>query len=266
MQDIDFLPQEYRQTHESRRNRVWGALVVCLFLGLLGTLAFAQYRRWANVTSELAEANTRQEVSLAQAQQLATMRVQLKSLETKAELLTYLRHPWPRTQILHAALDPLPASITLTDFEIHRAPQSIAVPGTSAQPKGRGRNTETGSEEKPKLSPAEADLDRLRTEFDQTPVLVSISGITTDHLLLHRYLTELGEQTLFDTFELQSIEELPNRNDMAFKFRAIGKLVPGYGQPGSPQPPKVDDQPQVADDSLLFRVSQFSARRHGAEP
>ncbi len=257
MHEIDFLPHAYRQTHQSRRNRAWGMLVVGLFAGLLGTLAFAQYRRWSNLQYELAEADKRQQVSQTQSLQLTALRAELKKLGEQAELLTYLRHPWPRTQFLHAALKPLPSSITLADFQIHRTAKAPSTE-TSTRPATQGsrrRSSETAAPE-PKRTSVEADLARLRAEFDQATVVVVLSGITTDHLSLHRYLSELGAQPLFETFELQSIEEVPNRRDLAFQFRAIGRVVPGYGQPGCPQPPDAPADPPTVSRVESVRVSQ----------
>ena len=52
------------------------------------------------------------------AQQLELKR-QLQSAGYEAELFTYLRHPWPTTQLLNAALSPLPDRVTLHEIHLY---------------------------------------------------------------------------------------------------------------------------------------------------
>ncbi len=76
----------------------------------------------------------------------------------------------------------------------------------------------------------------LRDEWDKSQVVVNVIGITEDPAILHHYLEQLGEVTLFKRVDLSSAETIPG--DAAGRMRFIAKIVvkPGYGQPKGPKP------------------------------
>ena len=120
MQDIDFIPVHYRQKHIQRQSQLWRIVVVVLFAALLGGAAFIHHDLKRRVEQELATITSQYELAVSQNGQLAEIQSRLQTARTDAELFTYLRHPWPRTQLLAALLIPLPEEVTLQHVQIQR--------------------------------------------------------------------------------------------------------------------------------------------------
>ena len=120
MIDIDFLPIQYHQKNAYRHAKPWQIIVVTSFLGLVVLVTISQYVHRRFVERELANLTPAYDMALGQMQQLANVQTQLKQMEKEAELITYLHHPWPRSQLLSALLSRLPEEITLQQLQITR--------------------------------------------------------------------------------------------------------------------------------------------------
>jgi len=233
MKDIDFLPPGYRQQHAKRNVRVWRVVVVVSFVAMLSVASLVQYYRLAYARSCLAQLKIQRKVAENQNAQLTKIQSQLKRFSCDAELFTYLRHPWPRTQVLAALLAPLPDSVTLDQLEI-----KVDVPSERQRKQSRlRREPNKGEEEGESLLPAQRDLTTLREQMDSARVSIVLCGRTIDPAALHRYLGDLGRCSLFAKAELDSLEGETNGRDLpegTMLFQAVIVLHPGYGQPGGP--------------------------------
>jgi hypothetical protein len=230
MQDIDFLPAAYRQQTVHRKANVWRLMVGGGFAAaILASFAFQQfiYRQSAARLDEL-KPQFIQANSLAE--RLAARQSELKAANRQADLCTFLRHPWPRSQLIAAALRPLPLCVTLREIHIARA-QSAA--GGIAGPHAVGsRDLEA---EFKKLAPTERDLVRLSEEETTRPAALTLSGITTDTAELQHYLVALGKESLFLKAELTSLEANHNEQPGTWRFGARLEIRAGYGQTGGPE-------------------------------
>ena len=230
MQEIDFLPVQYRQKHVQQRFQPWRIVVVAAFAVLLSTAVFSQHARKTRAEKQLAALIPQYDLAVGQNRKLAELQAQLTPARNTAELFTYLRHPWPRTQLLDALLAPLPEGITIERLQIAgEAPQSPLSPARRASLRDEAEGGRVD-----KLPPAAGDLKRLRDEFDATTVVVSIAGVTRDSAALHRYLDELGHAKLFTKAELDDLEGGKTDPAGGAVFRARLTVRPGYGQPGGP--------------------------------
>jgi len=231
---IDFLPPQYRKRDVRRRTQPWRVVVVAAFAVLLTAAVVGQCFQRRRVEEQLAAMMPVYESAVAQSNRLAKIQTQLRTSRTSAELFTYLRHPWPRTQLLAALAAPLPDEVSFDEVTISRvAPRDrpqIAF----------GRNPQTAADDEAKikkLPPAARDLKRLREAVDKLQTIVLISGTTTDSAVLHRYLGELNRFELFSTAEVDWIEADQSPTDGRQKFSAMIVVRPGYGQPGGPTAP-----------------------------
>jgi len=246
MQNIDFLPNVYREQSAMRKAKLWGLVVVALFGSVIAVTAVVQlgFRRAAH--QRLAEVDSQHNQARAQTDRLTQLQENLNSLRHAADLHTYLKHPWPRTRILAALTAPLPESILLEELRIIRddAPAQDAAEETEV--KRRPPNATEG-DETDQLSPAQKDLKRLRNEIDGTDVVVHIAGVTNDAAALHQYLATMGNSSLFAKVELSSIESLgPEYARGASRFNARLVVLPGFGQPGGPDAPETPPTPEEA--------------------
>jgi Tfp pilus assembly protein PilN len=233
MQDIDFLPLEYRQQHARRRWQPWRVAVVAVFLALLVLAVLTQFRQRWKAEGDLAAILPLYDEAMRQKGRLAEIHSQLQAAKSQADLSTYLRHPWPRTQLLAAVLDPLPDAVVLRQFHVAH---ETAI-GQSAAAQRPGTDKKTDDEKASKLPAAQRDLKRLREELDTSKTLVRIAGTAKASDVLHRYLADLAKSDLFSKVELRSIERTEGNAATALRFQATLIVRPGYGQPGGPAGP-----------------------------
>lgn len=223
--EIDFLPQRYREQHVQRKNFLWRVVVLGAYLGLLAMGSVAQRARLHRLQGELVQAQQQ----LAEAQQLSVQleytEQQLSRDRAAAQLVTYLQHPWPRTQILAAILPRVPESIYLTELRLYPLAQQSSTPFWQRQ------STDKKDKDKPAPPPALADLQRLREERATTVTVVQLNGVAQDQAVLHAFLQHLAEDELFAAVELLSIESLrSDANIQGCAFEVCLKLRPGHGE------------------------------------
>jgi len=231
MSSIDFLPTQYHQRHARRRAQPWRVVVMAAFVALLSGAAASQYMDKRRAEKKLANIVPQYDLAVSQNKQLAEVQARLKKDQGKAGLYTYLRHPWPKTQLMAAVIGPLPEKITLD--RLHVARQAVQKERSMRRRSRAERSAE--DEEIAKLSPVARDLKRFRDEFDNAETVVRISGTTRDSSLLHGYLGELGTSILFSKAELDSIESVDSKSAGQLQFLATLVVRPGYGQPNGPE-------------------------------
>ena len=239
--DVDFLPASYCEHHQKRRLNLWQlplAAGLAVFLGVANLHQLALQRRVDREVNALLPQYRATEEDKAR---LTANSLKLAQSEMTAELVTYLKHPWPRSQILSSLLSDLPDSVTLNSIQLYEAgPAGQAV----APPSGQGLHAEGGAVDASKLSRAERDIKTLRERHDASQVLIMLGGRTVDPNQLHAYLGELSRRPLFVKAELVSLENgsaaepRSAANAKEGRFRARIVVRQGYGQPKGPKGPQ----------------------------
>ncbi len=234
MLNIDFLPEQYHRRRARRQSKPWLALVSVAFVCLVALAAGAQYRDYHRLQAERDQLEPQYQQALAQKSRLDALQKELQTVQAEAALLAYLRHPWPRTQLLHAILSSFPDEITLTRLVI--SGETLG-PKTAQKPQ---TPTAGVKDAVVALSAAEHDLTHLRDRADSVQTVIRMAGTTTDTGALHRYLGALADNPLFSKAELEAIEshERGTTGDMLFEATLV--VHPGYGQPGGPTEPPTE--------------------------
>lgn len=231
--EIDFLPIQYREQHDLRRQVIQRILIGLVVAGLLAGLAAWQSHSGRAASRELAQLLPQYEQAVRQNRELSKLHDELRVAQAEAELITYLRHPWPRTQLLRALAEPLPKMITLSEVTIARdANRSAQIPDRSAQ-----LDRQAQEQQLAKLAPAARDLKMLRDQFDRAQVVISLSGTTTDGQATHQYVQKLEKNGLFKDAKLVSQENSATDREGKFEFKAVVSVRPGYGLPDGPTAP-----------------------------
>lgn len=245
MQNIDFLPVEYRQKHARRQSTPWRVVVVVGFAVLVVTAAVGQYGRRHMIEQELAKLAPYYETAVNQNNQLAECQLKLQEVREFAQLYTYLRHPWPRTGLLAAVGAPLPDAVTLTEVRI----AAEDAEGRLSNDRRSRADKKAEDEKRAALPPAVRDLQRLQAKCDEAPTRVFLFGTTTDSAAVHEFLGALDHSDFFAKAELLSIESVEHQSDGVVEFHAILIVRPGYGQAGGPAGPQQGNlaqaEPQV---------------------
>jgi len=242
MHDVDFLPTQYKQQHLRRQSQPWQAAVVLAFLALLAGAGFAQHRHRRHVEAGLEAIEPQYQTAIEQQQRFAEVQKRLAEARSEAELLAYLQHPWPRTQLLAAVVAPLPDEITLEQIQVRRT-------ATRRPPGERRSRGEAQEEEKRRagLAPAARDLAELRDALKGVQTVVTLSGITRQSAPLHRYLGQLAEHPLIAKTELETIQNVMGAEEPTLQFEATLLIRPGYGRPGGPSAPDTGASPPAGE-------------------
>jgi hypothetical protein len=232
IQHIDFLPPKYQEAAALRKSQAWRILVLIMFGGLICAAHLGQRAIRRHVQSELETVNTQYAATLAQSQRLAALETSLQSQRHEADLLTYLRHPWPRTQILAHIVDSLPETIALRRVRVQR--EAVRRPSASATTVGPAQPQPDPAAEA-KVPAVERDLKKLREEDDATQTVVLLEGTSDDDTALHLYLGTVAACGLFTKAELTSLENHDHSGDgQGAHFTARVLVAPAYGTPGGP--------------------------------
>ena len=245
MYQVDFLPVEFRQTHAQRRWQPWRAIVMAVVAVLIIGGVASQHLRRRYLQSELERILPAYQNALRQQSRLAGLQAGVQRIKADAELVVYLHHPWPRTRILEALLDPLPPQVTLEHLEIHREASTSKTLGRLPQPPASPQDAQAQAKAQEALPPAVGDLKQLRDTCDPQQTTIAMSGVTTDSAALHEYLGRLAHSPLLVKAELISLErEAENETTPlaasqptpaeTVHFHASLTVKPGYGQPGGP--------------------------------
>ena len=238
--DIDFLPAKYREEFAKKKSQFWRVVASAVVLLVLMIASALQWHTMQTLAAKLEEINPVHEAAHDRTVKLTTLNKELAELSARADLLIYLSHPWPRTQILAAIVEPMPESIKLSELTISRWQEdanNILLPSQRARNARTAGSTAAGSDSKSKeLRPVTKDLKQLRAEFDEQSTLVQMAGETTNVSELHLYLGEIAQHSLIMKAELRSIES-GGRDSELTTFRARIFIKPGYDQPGGPTGP-----------------------------
>ncbi|MCE9555013.1 MAG: hypothetical protein K8T91_16790 [Planctomycetes bacterium] len=234
-QEIDFLPAHYREHTAKKKGRAWRLTTIVLIAMMLPVASFYQLRVRAKLQRELDTLRPQCVTVDAYRAQLQTLDKKRLSLESKARLIAYLHHPWPRSQILSALLPTLPQSVALTSIQI----EEMAGTAIAAAPIAKNPHQEV-QVQAAEVLPADADLKYLRDRHDPAQVVVLLSGVTTDQSQLHEYLGKLARNRLFVKTELLSLEspsskQAAGKNTEGDQFRARLIVCQGPGQPDGPK-------------------------------
>lgn len=227
MKNIDFLPERYRERDLNRKATIWQCALLAGFGGLLLAASFGQLAMKRSLQSELHELEPSRIDANLKRERVEILKQRLGSSEEIAALYTYLRHPWPRTQLIVSITQSLPECVVLEGVEIlEQQPDRSPFARSEGQD---GANSPTS---------AGADLAELRDQHDASQLVVRIRGTVDDTSELNDYVRQLGEVPLFRNVSLSSLQSQasPNRTPRsAFELNVI--VRPGHGQPGGPMAP-----------------------------
>jgi Tfp pilus assembly protein PilN len=244
MHDIDFLPPKYRDLSARRNIKLSRVVVVGAFALAIVGAAVMQRHIHSQLVAEVDGVQPLHATAELLSRDLTATNEQLDAENRVADLITYMRHPWPRTQLLAVVLAPLPESLSLD--QINNIEQKIEKKTTATQSMRRNRkrkaraNEEDGTD---KLAPAQRDLKHLRATSDLSQTVIIVTGRTQDRAALYYYLARLGESEFIVKAELKSVEAGHDR-------RAVSR-VPVRGQV---QIAQQDEQPPTPTTKFVARL------------
>jgi hypothetical protein len=220
---IDFLPDRYRQATHRRRTKVWQAVVAVLFVGVFAAAACGLSAIRNHVRTEFDLVAARHAAASAADLRLKSKESRLGELQTYADLLTFLRHPWPRSRIIRDINAGLPESVTIEKLKIAAEVRAVATTGEAGGDAGAATDKN-----------ASTDLAALFKAEENADLIVRLEGTTTDQSSLHGFLRRLVGGGLFTDAEVEQIEAIRTGEVRKSKFTARVVVRPGWGMPGGP--------------------------------
>lgn len=227
MKSINFLPERYHERDLKRKAAFWQTAILMGFGGLLLAATLGQFAMKRSLQASLKELEQGRIDTKIKRDRVQLLQQQLGDQDQAAALYTYLRHPWPRTQLLAKITEGLPECIALEGLEIiEQQPNRTTLGSTETRP---------GASERP---PAAADLEQLRGSHDVARVVVRIRGVVSDTAALNEYVRQLGEVSLFRSVSLSSLQSQASQDKSTHNVFELNVIVrPGHGQPGGPKGP-----------------------------
>lgn len=197
MNDIEFLPKRFRERQRRSNIKVSRWLVLSLFLGAMALVSIYQLASLHHAKGQLATLKSQHERIAALLQQVDQARLKLDQMRHHARLQTFLDYPYPKSQIIAAVTNPLPAEIIITRIELIRIQLS-----TDAS-----RNTSENTSDQRQHGPAmELDLKQLISESKSRHCTLEIEGTTSDTSSLYTFLAALHEAEIVRSAKLESID------------------------------------------------------------
>jgi Tfp pilus assembly protein PilN len=227
MQNIDFLPDRYREREQKRKAAIWQYGLFLMLGAMLLAASLGQFAIKRSLQTSLDDLSESRLTTQSKRERVTLLKRQLGSSEERAELYTYLRHPWPRTQLIGKITASLPENIVLESIEIieeHRSQTPFSNPETL--------------DDTTKEAPAAADLAQLRNEHDSSQLIIRVRGSVDDTATLNTYVRQLGEVKLFRSVSLGSLQsQATTDNTILSEFEINVVVRPGHGQPNGPSDP-----------------------------
>ena len=196
MLNINFVPDDYVQTNESRRtNLMYLVLFAIVMAGLGGSFVTIKIRqRASNVKEKLVSAKmARVKEGIKQSEELqAKVMVMSKAALTTSELL----EPVPRSVLLASLTNNLPAGMSLLRVKlVQKEPKNLQRRRT---PAGKYRTAQA-------KKAADAQSQMSREKLLETHI--NIEGIAPSNLQVAAYIKRLGSSTLLDNVALVESKE-----------------------------------------------------------
>ena len=225
MNSIDFLPEKYRNVQSVYHTRVWRVVLALTFGGIVLSAVVFQLVQFYRVQHELAQIRDKRDSAEAIRIQLKNLQKEAAELKKSAELVTYLRHPWPRSQLLARCTDRLTEGIQLTELAVSLENKANPTVAAKRQRPNLGGATVTVNVDELKV---------LRERFDHRQTVIEITGTTHNPTQIYVYLSRLDDDPLFEKTSLSSVASQQAALGTGNSFQIRLRVIPGYGQPGGP--------------------------------
>lgn len=221
MVNINFVPDDYAQSNESRRtNLIYLVLFAVVMIALGGSFISIKIRQRACRTSEeLINARmTKIQEAIKQFEELQTRkREMMKTALTTAELL----EPVPRSILLASLTNNLPAGVSLSEVKlIQKQPkQSTTFAKTSKYKAQQAASQSSNSHDS-----AQSQNNEPVNPEKLLETLINIGGLAPSDLQVARYIEQLSNSSLLDNVALIESKEYKFEERTLRQFKLSAQL------------------------------------------
>lgn len=226
--EIDFLPARFKEQNTQGKVDLTRIVVLAVLAAILPALLLFQYGVYSSVRGRLSDLRVRYNKAKIEETRLDRLREEFVEASAAAELYTFLKHPWPTTQLLDATTRSLPRSVTLTELSLKLVADESESSGRRGKRKGAAKNDVDAR------PAAQQDLDQLRKVAESGHWVLTVAGETLDTSELYDYIGRLADEPLFERADLESVQAPQGKEEEMAKFRARIVVHRGYGLPEGP--------------------------------
>ncbi len=218
MVNINFVPDDYAQSNESRRtNLIYLVLFAVVMTALGGSFVSIKIRQRACMTSEeLINARmTEIKEAIKQFEELQTKkREMMKTALTTAELL----EPVPRSILLASLTNNLPNGVSLLEVNLiqKQSKQNSTAPRTSKYQAAQAKASQANGSQQQKSAPENPEK-LLETHID-------IGGMAPSDLEVASYIEQLSNSSLLDNVALVESKEYKMEDTTLRQFKLSAML------------------------------------------
>jgi hypothetical protein len=217
MPNINFVPDDYIQSNESRRTNLFCVVMLLIvMIGLMGAFGIIKMRQKACASQE-ALVNGKMAHMQEAIKQFEQLQSRRKEMMKTALMTAELLEPVPRSIVLASLTNELPAGTSLMEVKFNQKEPSAAKAATSAYQAKKAAN---GQDAKNSTDAQDA----VKPSVEQTmETLIDIGGIAPSDLQVAAYIERLGNASLFEGVALVESKEYKNSENAVlreFKLKA----------------------------------------------
>lgn len=217
--EIEFLPKKYREKRKSHNFQVSRLLLIVLVVASMSAVVLYQLASLHAVNREVATLDQQHAKVMQLMQEVERRRAEVAVKRHHAKLLTFLDHPYPKSQVISAIANPLPTEITITRLQLTVEQTAVA---------GQKPVSEKGKSA-PQGHPMELDLKQLIDDAKSRHCTVEVEGTTDDTSCLYTFLASLHQAEIIESAKIESIDPHQNSDGSEFSnFTAHVKVKRGY--------------------------------------
>lgn len=217
MVDVNFVPDDYAQSNESRRtNYIYLVLFAVLMTALGGSFAAVKIRQRACIVNEglVNQRLAEMQEAIKQFEELqAKRREMMKTALTTAELI----EPVPRSILLASLTNNLPAGVSLCDLKLVQQPSKPPTPAAPTS-KYQAAQAQKGSPQDTQETAAPVNPEKLLETH------INIGGLAPSDLQVAAYIERLTNSSLLDSVALVESKEFKTESSTLRQFKLTAML------------------------------------------
>jgi hypothetical protein len=224
MVNINFVPDDYAQSNESRRTNLIYLVLFAVVMAALGSsfVSIKIRQRACRTSEELVNARmTEIQEAIKQFEELQTKkREMMKTALTTAELL----EPVPRSILLASLTNNLPTGVSLSEVNMiqKQSKQSTSVAKTSKYQAAQAQKTASQSNGSQQAAQSQSSEPENPEKLLETHI--NIGGIAPSDLQVASYIEQLSNSSLLDSVALIESKEYKIQDGTVRQFKLSAML------------------------------------------
>lgn len=238
-----FLPEDYVQRKAEGRANIIGLTLFCAVMGTVVAAFFVTNRSWKSVHDERESITVQYAAAEPEIELLIKLEEQKQQMLQKAEIVTALIEPVPRSILMAELVTRMPKEMTLLTVELkgRRVAEQVVQPErTAGSSRAASRGRQTGSLGGTRSGTGQDAAAKAKVSAPRYEYKLTITGVTPANSEIADYLDALKMSPLLRRVELHYAEAQKIRDLELRKFQISAEIDPradarGIEPPASPE-------------------------------